>query len=443
MIREIKKNYLILSAPYIVPVSSPLIRDGAVLIANGRINDIGSVRDIKLKYPDAGNRHFPDSILLPGLINAHIHLEYSALGPLSGRIDFIPWVKNLIKRQKELSKEEILSSISLAINNLLSSGVTSVGEVCRSGLSLDALVKSGLKGVYYAELVAVDNKRRKKIILHFKTAFEKCKNVLNKSRIKPGVFPHSVYTLSKEVLRDISSFSRDEEIPCGIHAAELKEENEFVNKGSGALSDFVKEFDLETLPPRGRWKNTLEYLQAMGLLTPTTQLIHCVHLEEEAFPLLEKKRAGIVLCPRSNYFLNNGEFPILSALKHDLRIGLGTDSLAGNSSLDMFEELRFLKESIKSGTLTEDIKFDIDTRLLEMATMGGADVLGMRDETGSLSIQKRADIIAVKIKDSGYKKESFTPVDYLISKAGASDVDFTMIDGMVKYDRKAGTASST
>jgi 5-methylthioadenosine/S-adenosylhomocysteine deaminase len=121
--------------------------------------------------------------------------------------------------------------------------------------------------------------------------------------------------------------------------------------------------------------------------------------------------------------LKNGKFPLLKALKYNLKIGLGTDSLASNYSLDMFKEIRQLKGNIRSELINE--------RLIELVTLGGARVLGLENEAGSLTPGKKADIIAVKIKRPSKR---FSPLNYIVSEITSEDVSFTMIDGIIKYD---------
>lgn len=395
---------VVLSASHLVPVSSSPIRDGAVLVENDRIKDVGASDIIRAKYPRVPARHFPDSILMPGLVNCHIHLEYSALGPLRKQVDFIKWIKDLIVRQKALSEQQIIFSIEKAVDNLISSGITAVGEVSRSGLSLGDLKRSGLKGVYYNEFVATDDIKL---------------NKSNGRNFKIGVFPHSVYTLPTAALQQVLQWNG---IPRGMHVAESCHESEFISNGTGQLAEFVRSFQLETIPKSGKWCGVLEYLADLKFLNPLTHLVHCIHLKEKDFALLEKTKTGVVICPRSNYLLKNGEFPLNIVLRYKLKLGLGTDSLASNYSLDMFEEMRMLKNS-------SHIE---DERLIEIATLGGAEILGLEKEVGSLVVGKKADIIAVKIDCPA---EQVSPLSYIVSQATSKNVCWTMIDGVAKYEQ--------
>ncbi len=423
----------ILAAACLLPVSAAPVSRGAVLVDSGRIKEVGSRRDITRSHPDAPLREFPDSILLPGLVNAHIHLEYSALGPMTQRADFLKWIMELIKRYRELSDDTIDSAVDSAIEELIASGITCVGEVSRGGASLRALKQSGLKGVFYTELAGVDDGRLKGAIPDFKARFNDADKILRDSSLRCGVFPHSVYTLCQDALEYISAFARERNIPCGLHAAEVVSENEFVSASRGALADFLKRLALETAPPKGSWPNTIEYLRDMKLLTPMTQLVHCVHLDERSFALIEGIGANIILCPRSNHLLKNDGLPISALLKYDINTGIGTDSLASNYSFDMFQELRFLKKSARSMSGGGKLPANIDARLIEMATIGGARAMGMRNGAGTLAPGGCADMIAVRV-DNLRAKEAFSPVYHLISEAKATDVHFTMIDGVVKYD---------
>jgi len=430
---EMKTTNIILSAPIIYPVSDTPIFNGALLVCDGKICDIGDADEIRSKHPDIPTRKFDDSILLPGLINAHIHLEYSTLGHLEDPVDFIPWIKDLIRRQREFSNSEISSYVSNAISYLISSGTTSIAETSKSGLSFEGLLKSGLKGMILPEIVAVDSSRKKEALNNFKTIFEKYKYTLNADKLKLGMFPHSPYTLSYDVLTEIASLIKTEGVVCGIHAAESCDEKEFISSGLGTLADFVREFELDTIPESGRWVDTFDYLDSAGLLHDKTFLVHAVHIGDEHFALLKKRSVGIVICPRSNYMLNNGTFPLTTALKYDIKLGLGTDSLASNRSLDMFDEMRFLSDTIQPES-TNITSHALNEKIIHIATLGGAQVLGADKDTGSLTIGKSADIIAVKVNGNAHKEKGFLAADYLVKEASSSNITLTMIDGSIVYD---------
>ncbi len=424
---------IIFSAPYILRVSKSVIYNGAVLISGDKIKDTGTLSDIRTKYPNAAWRDFPSSIIMPGLVNAHVHLEYSALGPVDGRVDFVEWLKDLIQRQRTFDEEHISSSIDSAINQLINSGITSVGEVAKSGASLAPLLKSGLNGTYYNEVVAVDNVERTMSRVELEGFYNGRKSSLDGSRLIPGLFPHSLYTLSEDVLREIASFVDSERIPCGIHVAETQYEEDFIRNASGPLAELMSGLGLKTLRKKRKWKSVIEHVDAVGLLTPMTHLVHLTQLDPMSFPLLAGRGVGIVLCPRSNYYLKCGAFPFSQSLEYGLRVGLGSDSLASNASFDMFKEMRLLYDSIHAPSLSKARVAEVSRRLLYMVTMGGADILGLADDIGSLTAGKKADIAVVKV-GKGVFSDSFSPEEHLVSHATADDVIFTMINGAVKYD---------
>ena len=433
------KSYsFILTAPYILSDSNTVIKDGAIFISDGNIADIGDYAEITIRHSDIPVNMQNNSILLPGLVNAHIHLEYSSLGRMSEPKDFIPWIEDLIRRQRTFSEEEIISSIQDSINILIASGITAIGEISKNGASIGEVVTSGMKGVLFTELVALDNKKNIFDVDHFRTTFEKLKSQLFKSKMKPGIFPHSPYTISESVLQKISDFYDTERVNLGMHLFESQCEQEFVSSASGPLKDFSMKYSLDTAPKKGRWRDPIDYINSLGYFSPETHLVHLAYIKEHHLSLIEEKNVGVVLCPRSNHLLKNGPFPFKQSLNYNLKMGIGTDSLASNFSFDMFEEMRYLKALTNDGISSSSAlsSSDINKKLLNMATLGGAKVLSIDDNTGSLSVGKSADLIAVKINDDLLNQEEFSPVDYIVERATPDDVLLTMINGEITYDAK-------
>ena len=227
----------------------------------------------------------------------------------------------------------------------------------------------------------------------------------------------------------------ERKLKVAIHMAESEEEVTFIRNGAGVLAhDFREQVGWEHIMWMPTGTSPIKYLEQWDALDPDVIGIHCVQVSPSDIEVLKKYDVAVAHCPKSNAKLGAGIAPVGEFLVAGLRVGLGTDSLATNNILDMFDEMRmaiFLhRANQQSATCirAEDA--------LRMATWGGARVLGLEDQVGTLAPGKRADLIAVDMENS-----QFWPIDDPISAvvygANQEDVFFTMIDGRVVYDKKS------
>jgi 5-methylthioadenosine/S-adenosylhomocysteine deaminase len=414
---------MILTGKILVPITSLPVGDSALLIDEGKIVAIGHRDELIRRYPQEEIRDYPHGVILPGLINLHTHLEYTALGDLRESVPFLAWLDSLILRSKILSRGDWEESYQKGIGELKRCGVTMVVDIARWGVGLDALIASGLRGIYCIEFVAVDDQR-------LSCAEEELKRTLNSAltkargtKVQIGLAPHSIYTLSKNALSLVAGLVRGEDLFLTIHLAESKAESEVIMHGGGPLRDFLSRYQLETVPPEGFGVSSVAYLGECGILKKRLVASHAVWVDDEDLKLLKKREIGVALCVRSNHFLKNGEAPVEKMRNQGVRFGIGTDSLASNSSLDLFEELRFIKSQYQEFS---------DEELLKMITINSAEILRMNEMIGSIEEGKQADLVVMKLKRVVDPSQVY---QYLVDEGDKEDVLLSLVDGKVIFER--------
>lgn len=423
-----KTNVKILAAHLLLTMISPPLEDGAISVEDGIILEVGKRKELLRRYPFSSLKDLGKAAILPGLVNAHTHLELTALHPPKG--PFLDWLLNLIEAKQGLDEAFYRRSAQQGIEELLRAGTTTVGEITSAGASFQALKARGLRGIVYYEALGPDPERAEVIA---EGVEEKVKALRNEagSLLKVGLSPHAPYSLSEKLLDLLSELAQRLQLPLAIHLAETMEEATYIRNGTGPILERL----LQGKGGRGdsshrsRGLTPVELLARHGLLTPSTLAVHAVHVGEGDRELLASHGVSIAHCPRSNYFLQVGTAPLLAYLAKGMRVGLGTDSLASNESLSLWDEMRFAF-ALHGGKVSAE-------RLLRMATLGGAEALGLAKEIGSLEPGKRADLVAVRLHGFGLTGPAAgdrDPYRFLVFNIGSGDVILTMVDGKILYE---------
>ena len=381
----------IFAASYILPISSPPLAGGAFAVDNGLIVDSGTLEELR-KVHAAPVREFPDCAIMPGLVNAHAHLELTHFPSWKLRkgIDYAPrtyvdWVIQVIKIRRALSHDELVHSVREGIHKSLECGTTTVGDILTDSTLIPFYQNSPLSGRLYLEAIGQDP-------VQCEAVFRSLENTLasfNPGRLLPGISPHAPHTLSARFMRKVSDLARKHFLPTAIHLAESREEMSFLHDSTGRIAELLYPFAgwVDYLPPPRR-TTSVAYLDSLGALNPATSVVHCVHVTPADAEILKQRGVTAVLCPRSNDRLAVGQAPVSLLKKMGIPLALGTDSLASNDSLSLWDEMRFLRSQFP-GTLTPG-------EVLEMATLGAARALHLQHQVGSLEKGKKADFLVTK-----------------------------------------------
>ncbi len=379
---------LIISAPWVVPIESPVIRDGSIVVVNNRIVDLGKRLEMVRKYPQFKEKSYP-SVLMPGLVNAHMHLELSylhnTLEPLYDA-NFTDWIDALLtqKFSKNPSREETVEFFTAALHDQYCSGVVLIGDIGNE--YYDELYRGG------SHDESVRQPKVLRMLEYLGPNREVCRGALQKlERLDDQISAtgHAPYSTSQELLQALKTRCNRLQHIFSIHACESRDEREFLQSGSGCFRDFLerKESWDGSFPfSESGYSGTIDYFDRLGLLDEKTLLVHCVHISKNELELIKHRGSRICLCPGSNEFLGVGSAPVEQMIAIGLLPGLGSDSCASNLMIDMWREMRILADSHP--------RLDHST-ILSMATIGGARALRHDSDLGSLAVGKKAKIIHV------------------------------------------------
>ena len=455
---------MILSSPWVLPISSPWIVDGAIVVEGAQIIDLGIQKDIVRRYPHHTVKHYPTSVLLPGFVNVHSHLELSILrGYLEG-LSFWNWIRELTRTKYEiLTYDDILVSALLGAVEAIQAGITTVGDPMDLGGTLEAALSTGIRGVLYQEVFSPRSENANRAMQTLEANLQERRSQIagfptsgilsrfirldsigqegtvadRKKRIRLGVSPHAPYTVSAPLFLAVHQFARKEGLPVCIHIGESVAERQWLQDGTGPIAHSYRERGIPWVPPK---TTPIQYLHNLGVIEDSTLLVHCIHLREEDFEIIRTQKAAVAHCPKSNWKLGHGYMNLKEIHRRAIRVGLGTDSVASNNSMDFFEEMRFTRSNptVCLPPNNGDSHLGMDyllssTELLRMGTLGGAEALGLSKEIGSLDAGKLADIIAVDL--TGFHVQPvFSPIDALVFSCRAPDVRMTMIGGEILYE---------
>jgi 5-methylthioadenosine/S-adenosylhomocysteine deaminase len=243
------------------------------------------------------------------------------------------------------------------------------------------------------------------------------------SLLRIGLSPHSPYSLSEEQFAECHALVHGAALPCCIHAAESPDEVVLVSGGDGPLPGLLYPAVAQAPPPRRRAATPVAYLGALGVLDGGLLLIHAVHVDGEDRRRMASHGVRVAHCPRSNAHLSGAVAPVPALLGEGIPVGLGTDSLASASTLDLWDEMRAAL-AVHDGRLTP-------AEVLEMGTLGGARALDLAGQVGSLEAGKRADLVAVPA--DGFAPSD--PVGSLIAGTRGAAVLLTMVEGRILHRR--------
>lgn len=360
----------VLKAAWIVPVEGPPLRDGWVAVEAGRIVGVGDAATA----PPAGAapRHLGDAVLLPGLVNAHCHLELSWLaGRVPAADGFVGWVRALVAQRLAERAESAREAARAAIAALKASGTVAVGDVSNTLGHLDLLAASGLRAVVFHELLAWDPGRAETAVAAARTRLAAVNPWLAERHVEVRLAAHAPHSTSAALLRALRAAGG----PASIHLAESAEERRFLESGGGEWAAFLAERGLGAVAFAPPGCSPVAYLEALGVLHPGLVAAHCVQLDAADVERLARAGTHVALCPRSNRFLGVGLAPVPRLHEAGVALCLGTDSLASAPDLELGAEMAALREA--HPTLPAEA-------IVRMATRGGARALGLF-ELGTLA----------------------------------------------------------
>lgn len=376
---------MIYSARFLVTMDGPPLPWGSMRVRDGVVTEVAAERALR-PLPGEDVKEFPDCVLMPGLINAHCHLELGLARGLLPRGEPFPlWVSRLRKSLEVARPEQYREAARLGALECLKNGITTIVDVGNTGESPRALATLPIRSFPNVEIIGLDPSLAE---ARLEAALAVIASLPASSDLfRPGIACHAPFSCSPEMLRLAAASPVPGQGPFTMHVAESREETSMFRDGKGSLLEFC----LRIFPALERRKHAspIAYLGSRGLIPKGSLFAHCNLAGPEDIGILSDTVTSVVHCPRSRAFFDHPDPPLGLFREAGVNVCLGTDSLASNEGLSIFDEMAELRRR----------RPEIPGRdILEMATVNAARALGLQGRLGCLRPGSAADFIAIHLR---------------------------------------------
>lgn len=408
---------ILITGGTVVTMAGPNIENGSVAIRDGEIVAVGASADVDKNFTAKTVIRAGGHAIVPGFVNAHTHVPMTLFRGIADDRDLMDWLTNFIfpAEAKNVDREFVKWGTRLAAAEMIRSGTTTFADMYYFESDIARETKAaGLRGVLGETLIdfpAPDNKTWDAMIAYMR---EYARTWKGDRLITPAFAPHAPFTVSKEHLQQVRALATELGIPILIHVSETKDELRQVAEKQNGMTPGV-------------------YLDSIGFLGDDVVAAHGVHLTPDELKLFATRKTGVVHCPESNSMLASGVAPIVEMIKAGMEVGLGTDGPAGsNNNLDMIEEMASAARLQK--VMRGDPKAISAREVLRLATIGGAQVLGLADKIGTLERGKRADVVLIDLREAR-SQPVYSVESAIVYAASGSAVATTIVDGKILMRR--------
>jgi 5-methylthioadenosine/S-adenosylhomocysteine deaminase len=404
---------LIVANGIVVTVDSArrIVNPGSVAIRGNRIAAVGPAAQIAADYQARETIDVPGRVVMPGLINTHTHAPMVLYRGLGDDLALMDWLQKYIfpAEAKTVSPAFVRTGTNLAALEMIQSGTTTYVDMYYFEEEIARVTKrAGLRGVLGQTIIEFPVPDAKSPAEGLTRTEAFIREFQQDDLITPAVAPHAVYTNDAATLTRSRDLARKYGVPLVIHLAET-----------------AAETPLSLARHKAR---PVAALEALGMFTVRVIAAHAVWIQPDEIQLLKQRRVGVAHNPESNMKLASGTAPVPAYLDADVALGLGTDGAASNNDLDMFEAMR--QAAFLHKLQTSDPRVVGARIALDLATIGGARVIGREQELGSLEAGKLADVIVVRM-DRARQTPMYDPISHLVYTTRGDDVATTIVNGRV------------
>jgi len=405
---------LIMGGAYVVTMDKqqPVIRHGAVAIRAGNIIDVDSREKITARYRASQQLAGSGMILMPGLINGHTHAAMTLFRGLADDIALMEWLQHNIfpAEARFVDADFVRIGTQLACWEMIRGGITTfVDNYFYPDVIARVTEQCGLRAIIGAPVIDFPSPGFKGWNDSFAAARAFVRQWKHHRLITPAIAPHAPYTVKPEHLKAASDVTRQLGVPMTIHVSETAHEVDEIKQRYG--------------------KRPVEHLEAYGVLNPSLITAHMVWPDANEIKLLATRGVSVIHNPGSNMKLASGFAPVPEMLKAGVKLGLGTDGAASNNDLDMWEEIR-LTALIHKGHLLDPTVLPA-AEVLRMATLGGAEAIGLADKIGAITVGRRADLIQVRVTELAHALPLYNVISHLVYSVKSSDIVNVVVDGRI------------
>jgi len=382
----VPNDILILSAAWIAPMDQPILRDASVAIADGKILDVGPTKEIRHRFPQGVTQELGDVVVLPGLINAHAHLELSDLRQGDSPSSFVGWIMDLMGQTARAGgdvQKFAADAARAGAEQSLRFGVTAVGDISKQCTATRPVLRDGpLRVVSYGEIQAMAQRRAL-----LEERFAAAADVSQESAtMRVGLTPHAPYTVETEGYARCLNFARQHDRPIATHLAETPDETIFLETQTGAFRYLweagVNAWDEHVPKYVG---GPIRFARDIDLLSYPTLLAHVNYCDDDELTILAEGKASVVYCPRTHAYFGHPPHRWRDMLARGINVAVGTDSRASSPDLNLVDDLRLLRK-LSPETPAE--------KLWQMATINAARAINQADHIGTITSGKFADFVA-------------------------------------------------
>ena len=405
---------LIVEGDYVITMdeNQEVIKDGAVAIKDGLIVALASAEDINAQHTAAEHLKGENRIVMPGLVNGHSHAAMTLLRGVADDLALMDWLNNYIfpAEVEFVDAEFVRIGTELACWEMIRGGTTMFVDMYYfPDVIADVVESCGMRAMISATVIDQRSPDAENASDSIRKGIEfigrwKDKN----SRIIPIFGPHANYTLNADQLKETRAAANEAGVSISIHMSESPFEVQYSKDTYGMTS--------------------IELFESIGFLDGPTIAAHVVWPTEVEIPILAERRVGVIHNPSSNMKIASGVSPVTEMLRAGVLVGLGTDGAASNNDLDMWEEMRLAAFLQKVDRMDPEV-LSAQT-VLTMATSGGAEAIGLRDQIGALSVGMKADLIQVSFDDVHFVP-TYDVISHLVYVADEQDVATVIVDGKV------------